>query len=92
MAETIARRGGMAVIPQDIPTDVVAEVVSWVKNRNTVFETAVTLTPTETTGMALAVIPKRSHGAAIVTHEGIPVGVVTEGDCESPTASHRSTR
>ena len=82
MAETIARRGGMAVIPQDIPTDVVAEVVSWVKNRNTVFETAVTLTPTETTGMALAVIPKRSHGAAIVTHEGIPVGVVTEGDCE----------
>ena len=27
MAETVARRGGVAIIPQDIPTDVVAEVV-----------------------------------------------------------------
>ena len=31
MAETIARRGGLAVIPQDIPVDVVAEVIAWVK-------------------------------------------------------------
>ncbi len=81
MAETLARRGGMAVIPQDIPADVVSEVVAWVKSRHPVFETPATLTPTETTGMALAVIPKRSHGAAIVTEEGVPVGVVTESDC-----------
>ena len=27
MAETVARRGGVAIIPQDIPADVVAEVV-----------------------------------------------------------------
>ena len=33
MAETVARRGGLAVLPQDIPVDVVAEVVSWVKSR-----------------------------------------------------------
>ncbi|HQR79089.1 MAG TPA: GuaB1 family IMP dehydrogenase-related protein [Actinomycetota bacterium] len=82
MAETIARRGGLAVIPQDIPTDVVSDVVSWVKQRHTVFETAATLAPTETTGMALAVIPKRSHGAAIVVEDGVPIGVVTEHDCE----------
>ena len=31
MAETVARRGGIAVIPQDIPLEVIAEVVSWVK-------------------------------------------------------------
>jgi IMP dehydrogenase len=30
MAETIARRGGLAIIPQDIPADVVADVVAWV--------------------------------------------------------------
>jgi IMP dehydrogenase len=82
MAETLARRGAMAIIPQDIPTEVVAEVVRWVKARHTVFETAVTLTPTETTGMALAVIPKRDHGAAIVLDDGVPVGVVTESDCD----------
>ena len=29
MAETVARRGGLAVLPQDIPTDVVGEVVGW---------------------------------------------------------------
>ena len=27
MAETVARRGGIAVLPQDIPVDVVAEVI-----------------------------------------------------------------
>src|SRR3954468_7336071 len=40
MAETVARRGGLAVLPQDIPTDVVSEVVSSVKGRHTVGETA----------------------------------------------------
>ena len=36
MAETIARCGGLAVIPQDIPVDVVAEVVAWIKERDPV--------------------------------------------------------
>lgn len=39
MAETIARRGGIAVIPQDIPIDVVADVVGWVKARDLVHDT-----------------------------------------------------
>src|SRR4051812_42419491 len=39
MAETVARRGGITVIPQDIPLPVVAEVVSWVKTRHPVFDT-----------------------------------------------------
>ena len=33
MAETVARRGGIAVIPQDIPLEIVADVISWVKSR-----------------------------------------------------------
>src|SRR3954470_15619132 len=48
MAETVARRGGLAVLPQDIPADVVAEVVSWVKSRHPVYDTPITLTPTST--------------------------------------------
>ena len=40
MAETIARRGGLAILPQDIPVDVVAEVISWVKPRDLVVDTA----------------------------------------------------
>lgn len=33
MAETVARRGGLAILPQDVPADVVAGVVADVKAR-----------------------------------------------------------
>ncbi len=81
MAETVARRGGLAVIPQDIPLPVVADVVSWVKQRHTVFETPITLELEQTAGDALALIPKRAHRAAVVVRDERPVGVVTEDDC-----------
>src|ERR1700753_2526946 len=81
MAETIARRGGLAIIPQDIPADVVAEVISWVKSRDLVVETALTLGPSDTAGDALSLLPKRAHHAVGVGQDGRPVGVVTEADC-----------
>jgi IMP dehydrogenase len=82
MAETIARRGGLTVIPQDIPLDVVAEVIGWVKDRSPVYDTPVALAPSSTVGEALALLPKRAHGALVVVDaEGRPVGVVTEADC-----------
>ncbi|WP_149202957.1 GuaB1 family IMP dehydrogenase-related protein [Actinotalea subterranea] len=82
MAETVARRGGVAVIPQDIPTDVVADVVRTVKQRDTVVESAVVVGPSDTVHTALTLIGKRSHGAAVVVGDrGRPVGVVTEADC-----------
>ncbi|MEV7805796.1 GuaB1 family IMP dehydrogenase-related protein [Microbispora sp. NPDC088329] len=82
MAETVARRGGIAVIPQDIPIDVVTEVVEWVKSRDLVHDTPITLTPHDTVGEALTLLPKRAHGAVIVVDwENRPVGVVTEADC-----------
>ena len=82
MAETVARRGGLAVIPQDIPVDVVASVVRWVKSRDLVHDTPITLGPGDTTGEALSLLPKRAHGAVIVVEDGKPVGVVTEADCQ----------
>ena len=82
MAETVARRGGMAVLPQDIPIEVVADVVSWVKGRHLVHDTAITLGPGDTTGQALTLLPKRAHGAVVVVENGRPVGVVTEADCQ----------
>ena len=82
MAETIARRGGMAVIPQDIPIEVVSDVIKWVKSRHTFFDTPVTLSPAETVADAVDLINKRAHGALIVVEDGKPVGIVTEADCE----------
>jgi GMP reductase len=81
MAETVARRGGLAVLPQDIPLDVVADVVSWVKGRDLVHDTPITLGPGDTTGQALSLLPKRAHGGVVVVEDGRPVGVVTETDC-----------
>lgn len=81
MAETVARRGGLAVLPQDIPVDVVAEVISWVKARDLVYDTPLTLGPDETTGHALSLLSKRAHGGIVVVTDGRPVGVVTEADC-----------
>jgi IMP dehydrogenase len=81
MAETVARRGGLVVLPQDIPAPVVRDVVAWVKSRHTVFDTPLTLEPHRQVGDALALLPKRAHGAVIVVDDERPVGVVTEADC-----------
>src|SRR5512139_60362 len=81
MAETVARRGGITVVPQDIPVRVVEDVVDWVKSRHLVFETPIVLDPHQTVGDALGLLPKRAHKAAVVVEDGRPVGVVTEDDC-----------
>ena len=82
MAETISRRGGIAVIPQDIPIQVVSDVIKWVKSRHIFFDTPVTLSPTETVADAIDLLNKRAHGALIVVEAGKPVGIVTEADCD----------
>lgn len=81
MAETVARRGGLVVIPQDIPIDVVTDVVSWVKSRHHVLDTPIVLAPHQTVADALALLPKRAHNAGVVIDEDFkPVGVVTDAD------------
>ena len=80
MAETVARRGGIAILPQDIPTDVVAKVVGKVKASHPVFDTAVSVTPHTTVGEAMSLLPKRAHGAVVVVENGEPLGTVSEAD------------
>ncbi|MFM9085580.1 MAG: GuaB1 family IMP dehydrogenase-related protein [Acidimicrobiia bacterium] len=81
MAETIARRGGLVVLPQDIPTDVIERVVDFVKSRDLVADTPITLEEHETVGEALSLIHKRSHAAVLVLDAaGRPSGVFTEHD------------
>lgn len=81
MAETVSRRGGLVVLPQDIPLDVVGHVVSFVKKCHPVYETPITLGPSDTVGQALSLIHKRAHGVVIVTdEERHPLGVFTEAD------------
>jgi GMP reductase len=81
MAETVARRGGLSVLPQDVPLDVVADVIRRVKGCHPVLDTPVTLPPDGTVIDALHLIQKRAHAALVVVDAGRPVGVVTEADC-----------
>jgi len=80
MAETVARRGGIAIIPQDIPADVVAEVVAKVKGSHPVYDTPVSVSPHTTVGEALSLLPKRAHGLVVVVEDGRPVGTLSEAD------------
>lgn len=78
MAETVARRGGIVVLPQDLPLDAVRETVEFVKSRDLVADTPVILTPGDSVSDAVALIHKRAHGAAVVVENGRPVGLVIE--------------
>ena len=80
MAETVARRGGLVVIPQDIPFIVVKDVIQYVKSRHTLFDTPITLAPTQTVADAASLLHKRAHGAIVVVENNKPVGIVTEED------------
>jgi IMP dehydrogenase len=80
MAETVARRGGVAIIPQDIPTDVVAGSVRKVKASHPVFDTPVSVAPNSTVGEAISLLPKRAHGLVVVVEDGRPIGTVSDAE------------
>lgn len=83
MAETVARRGGVAVLPQDIPIEVLSGVVQYLKSRHPVFETPITLSPEHTIADALGLIHKRAHGVVVVVDDhDRPLGVFSEHDAE----------
>ncbi|MGW0181294.1 IMP dehydrogenase, partial [Nocardia sp. NPDC003345] len=81
MAETVSRRGGLVVLPQDLPDNAAAETITFVKSRSLVADTPVTLTMDHSVSEALALIHKRAHGAVVVVDEGRPIAVVTENAC-----------
>lgn len=83
MAETVARRGGLAILPQDIPEHAVRETIDYVKSRHTVFETPVTIGADAPVSQALALIGKRAHRLVVVVDDQTRVlGIVTESACQ----------
>ena len=92
MAETVARRGGIVVLPQDLPITAVQQTVDFVKSRDLVVDTPVVLAPDDSVSDALALIHKRAHGAAVVAFEGRPIGLVTESCCDGRGPFRASSR
>ena len=81
MAETVARRGGLVILPQDLPITAVRHTVEFVKSRDLVLDTPVVLEPDDSVSDATALIHKRAHGVAVVAFEGRPIGLVSESSC-----------
>ena len=81
MAETVARRGGLVILPQDLPITAVQQTVGFVKSRDLVLDTPVVLEPDDSVSDATALIHKRAHGVAVVLFEGRPIGLVSESSC-----------
>ncbi|KAA9395629.1 GuaB1 family IMP dehydrogenase-related protein [Kocuria coralli] len=83
MVETMARRGGLGVLPQDIPSDVVARETAWVKARSPYFESVRLMKPHDTVHDALAQLRRHAHASvAVVDADGGFQGMVLEGDCQ----------
>ncbi|TCP56297.1 IMP dehydrogenase [Tamaricihabitans halophyticus] len=82
MAETIARRGGITILPQDVDTEALADIVAWIKSRHTVWDTPLVLRGTDSVADALNLLPKRAHGAVVVCDQDErPIGLVDEHAC-----------
>lgn len=83
MVETMARRGGLGVLPQDVPLEVIRQVTAWVKSCHPVFETPLKVTPEDTLLDVLHLLDKRSHPAVCVLDDEMRLaGIVNAGDGE----------
>jgi len=81
MAESVARRGGIAILPQDMPDNELKKTIDYVKSRHKIYETPLTLTTKDRLQDALNIIHKRAHGAiVIVDAQKRPIGIFTEKD------------
>jgi IMP dehydrogenase len=82
MAETLARRGALTVLPQDVAPEAVAGIVAWLKARHPVWDTPLVLRPGDAVADVLNLLPKRAHGTVVVADEADrPVGTVDEAAC-----------
>ncbi len=83
MAETVARRGGLVVLPQDMSLQRITEVVKYVKRCHHLYETPVIVKEDDSVQTALNLIHKRAHkGVVVVDINKKPVGIFTEKDAE----------
>lgn len=69
LAATLARRGGLGVLPQDLPLQELDAAIRWVKRQPVLWDTALVLPPEATVSAALRILPA-TPGHGIVVAEG----------------------
>lgn len=81
MAETLARLGGLGVLPQDMTLETAARIIAHIKAAPTRFDTALSVTREATLRDVQGIIRKRAHGMVVVVDDDRrPLGVVTPAD------------
>lgn len=81
MAETMARYGGLGVLPQDMALETVERIVGHIKGADPRFDTALEVTVDATLRDVVGIIRKRAHEMVVVVDENRhPVGIVTPSE------------
>ena len=81
MAQSMARYGGLGVLPQDMDPHTVERIVRFIKGANPNFDTPLTVSPKATLRDVQGIIRKRAHDMVVVIDEARrPIGIVTQAD------------
>lgn len=68
LAAALARRGGLAVLPQDMPLQEIDAAIRWVKEQPAQWDTPIVLGPEATVAEAAALLPAtEGHGIVVAT-------------------------
>jgi len=77
LAAALARRGGLGVLPQDMPLQQLDEAIRWVKRQPTWFDTPLTLAADDTVSHARTLIPAlEGHGVVLIGADGEYLGCI----------------
>ncbi len=79
LAATLARRGGLGVLPQDIPLQELDAAIRWVKRQPVLWDTALVLPPEATVASALRILPATPGHGIVVADGGENVSVADIG-------------
>ena len=81
MAETMARYGGLGVLPQDMEISTVERIVGHIKQADVRYDTPLVVTADAPLRDVRSIIRKRAHDMVIVVdQENRPLGIITHAD------------
>jgi IMP dehydrogenase len=77
LAATLARRGGLGVLPQDLPLQELDAAIRWVKDQPVAWDTPLVLPPAAAVADALALLPAaEGHGVLLRDADGTERGAI----------------
>ena len=78
LAATLARRGGLGVLPQDLHLQDLDTAIRWVKDQPVAFDTPIVLGPEQTVSAALRLVPVvAGHGIVVKDTDGDVLGCIS---------------